>query len=652
MRRYSDEAGQVLIGVIALGMVLIITLAVATTALANAVFTTGIATDHTEAQSAAQSADNWVYSWVNSNANVLQSFGQGWLGVNPNNTGAPVSGSPSPQPISSSELPWLQPQPNGVLGNCDTYNQTCVQVQLRYTAPKLQVSSGSQTINEQVLVQVRARTMCHSAKASDNSGCPTWTYQSLIRRRTFLDYLYFTDYETVAPNLYPQAVNAQAVAAPGQPSQSLFPGLTVPSASKMEECTTNPTSGGCLLPVYGGNNPLPGAATDDQVNGPIHTNNSFIAVCGDPSFAPPGGNASLVEVNSELPPPDINRVYLACSGSQPPQNVVLTPPIQFPSGDQQLVNIAATDTNPIDPNGATACAAALATTPPVPQQASGSCGTVFPSGTIIQGNGTQGVVVQTPTATYTYSDPSCAPDTPNCSADPPSTGVIYVLGNASVSGQFKGDWTVAASGSITVGTGPAQNQNNLWLNCQTGGPQQAIPSGCPDMVGLVANNDIILNDSNYSNASAYQDGDAGMAVSAAMMALGYLAPSGSTPPPGYNPCGAYSSTDLPACGSIYSAQWDMAPPSPPATQTDPDPAPYPAPTLTINGAMVSRYRGLFGVYAAGGTAAGAGAGIDYGMIKNFNYDPRFESQQPPWFLQPTASSWAIIGFTQTGATTG
>lgn len=623
LRRRADESGQILIGVIALSMVLIITLAVATTALANAVFTTNIAADHTDAQSAAQSADNWVYAWVNNNAGALASrvsAGQSvWMGLTtPRNAGFPFTDTNSSTPVPSTGLPWLQPQANGALANCTTYNQTCVQVQLRYSSPKLvNTYSGDQTINEQVLVQIRARTMCHSAVATGNSGCPTWTYQSLLRRRTFLDYLYFTNYETVAPDLYAQAVAAQTV---GPQPVALFSGIS--ATPPISTCASHPSASGCLQVVYGGAGTL-----YDLVNGPIHTNSNQVAICGTPKFSSPSNLIGPSGSGSGGPWIEVSTTGSATAargcGTTTLPPVIPTPSIRMPNGDlAQLKQLASGD------------------------------GTVFPSGTIIQGcdgapsgqtgcdGHTTGVVVAAPGASPVYF------------SVPPPTGVLYVSDNASVAGRFKGDWTIAASGNITVGTGQSEYRNNLWLDCQASITQNggAPPASCPDMVGLVAANNIVLNDSNYSNLSAYTGNStnypvgAGMEVSAAMMALGDT----SSP----HTCGTSTVSTFPDCGSIYSQQWYQAPPTPAATAADPAPTPYPAPELVIYGAMVSYYRGLFGVYATGGTSQGAQAGIDYGMVKNFNYDSRFMSQQPPWFLQPTASSWAIIGFTQTGATTG
>jgi len=610
-RHYTDDSGQVLVGIVMLSLVLLIMLSVATTAIANAVFTTGVSSDHTEAQAAAQSADNWTYTLINNNAQVLAQWlsqripagSSGWVGLTDPTNNIPFTG-PSIYPISGSSLPWLQSQPDGSLSACKVYNQACVQVQMRYSSPKLTIHSGDQTINEEALVQIRARITCHSATImSGNSGCPTWTYQSLLRRRTFLDYLYFTNYETVEPWLYSSAKTALAV--DGKP-------LIAGNIAFSSGCVNALTTTGCLQPVYGGASGA-SSASSDNVDGPIHTNSNTILVCGDPTFSSPAslGGGAYIEDGSGT----VTRAKGCPDVSTPTSGVYKTSAVAFPQGDSSLCSIAA---------------------------AGGSCshgqGTVFSSGTTIQGY---------PNCPSGSTQPCVMVTAPNTSPqpyyNPPSTGVLYVKGDASVAGYFKGDWTIAASGSITVGVGTALDQNNLWLSCQgSSTPTATIPPGCNSMVGLVANNDIILNDSNYSNGADYPN-NAGMSVSAAMMALGSFSTSSAL----YNQCGGEfsshgTSSGVPECGSIYSAQWDQAPPKKLNSTIR-----YPAPTLTIQGAMVSYYRGLFGVYSTG-----SNSGINYGMAKKFSYDARFMSQQPPWFLQPTASSWAIIGFTQTGATTG
>jgi hypothetical protein len=52
-------------------------------------------------------------------------------------------------------------------------------------------------------------------------------------------------------------------------------------------------------------------------------------------------------------------------------------------------------------------------------------------------------------------------------------------------------------------------------------------------------------------------------------------------------------------------------------------------TITINGALAQRYRGVVGVASTSG------------YLKNYNYDQRLSYQSPPHFLTPVASAWRI-----------
>jgi type II secretory pathway pseudopilin PulG len=94
--------------------------------------------------------------------------------------------------------------------------------------------------------------------------------QATLRRRTFIDYLYYTDYETLDPALY---------------TGPLFTGdTTYTPAQAAANCTTysyaTPTRGsGCTEINF---------ITADAVNGPLHSNDSFL-VCGAPHF---NGNTS------------------------------------------------------------------------------------------------------------------------------------------------------------------------------------------------------------------------------------------------------------------------------------------------------------------------------------------------------------------------
>lgn len=57
------------------------------------------------------------------------------------------------------------------------------------------------------------------------------------------------------------------------------------------------------------------------------------------------------------------------------------------------------------------------------------------------------------------------------------------------------------------------------------------------------------------------------------------------------------------------------------------------PTLTVNGAMATDYRGIFGFYQ------GSTGNLVAGWHKDFVYDERLYDHEPPWFLSPLAGQW-------------
>ena len=109
---------------------------------------------------------------------------------------------------------------------------------------------------------------------------------------SFIDYLYYTDYETLDPALY---------------TGPLFTGdTTYTPAQATTSCTTyayaSPGRGvGCTEINF---------ITADQVNGPLHTNDSFL-VCGAPHF---NGNTSTSWNKSTQPR---YRTNSGCSGNNP-----------------------------------------------------------------------------------------------------------------------------------------------------------------------------------------------------------------------------------------------------------------------------------------------------------------------------------------------
>ena len=88
-------------------------------------------------------------------------------------------------------------------------------------------------------------------RATGRSGDVSRTIVTTLRRRSFLDYIYFTDYETRDPIQYPDPDDAEWAAA----------NCAKPRASRPSDC----------VPIQ--------FADDDVINGPLHTNDDLL-VCG------------------------------------------------------------------------------------------------------------------------------------------------------------------------------------------------------------------------------------------------------------------------------------------------------------------------------------------------------------------------------------
>ena len=109
------------------------------------------------------------------------------------------------------------------------------------------------------------------------------TVYATLRRRSFLDYLYFTEYETKDPALYVKPPD------PFTPAQAQTACSKHYYEGRNSQCTT----------IY---------FTDrDTINGPLHSNDA-INICGDPDFNGP--------VTTSYQPASGNR-WLDCGGSNP-----------------------------------------------------------------------------------------------------------------------------------------------------------------------------------------------------------------------------------------------------------------------------------------------------------------------------------------------
>ena len=65
--------------------------------------------------------------------------------------------------------------------------------------------------------------------------------------------------------------------------------------------------------------------------------------------------------------------------------------------------------------------------------------------------------------------------------------------------------------------------------------------------------------------------------------------------------------------------------------------------LTIVGAVAQRYRGPVGTFNSGS--------IYSGYSKNYAYDQRLKYDSPPKFLNPVASAWQVVTWSECKTTT-
>ena len=226
-----------------------------------------------------------------------------------------------------------------------------------------------------------------------------------FRRASFLDFMYFTQLETSDPVTYENEATVKGA---------------------YEQCTLTYEQG-----RY--NKPIPNSGgqdcdkisfvSEDQINGPVHTNDAF-AICGTPTFG--RGPADNIEVSAKAP-----GWFSTCEGSKPNFKGTYTtsaPVLTPPPTNSKLASIA-------------------------------ESGFKYKGQVRICLNGTSMTVGNGGTCTGVYSGPI------------PSNGVIYVAngtcsstytpfgttypetsgcGNAYISGNYSGQLTIAAENDIII----------------------------------------------------------------------------------------------------------------------------------------------------------------------------------------------------------
>ena len=192
--------------------------------------------------------------------------------------------------------------------------------------------------------------------ATGKVGTTKRTVQATLRRRTFIDYLYYTDYETLDPALY---------------TGPLFTG---DSTYTPAQATTNCTRYAYASPTRGTGCTEINFITADNVNGPLHTNDSFL-VCGAPHF---NGNTST-SWNKASPPR--YRTNSSCSGNNPifanPGDAKYLPTLAMPPSNSAIKAETAAGKGGCLFTGPTSITlnndGTMTTTSPFSKQVNGSC---------------------------------------------------------------------------------------------------------------------------------------------------------------------------------------------------------------------------------------------------------------------------------------
>ena len=117
------------------------------------------------------------------------------------------------------------------------------------------------------------------------------TLVSQFRRRSFLDFLYFTEYETTDPIAYSSSWQSWAQSKCGDKPRAL------------RATTGGPNSNGCAEIQF---------ADFDDIKGPFHTNDDILT-CGTATFGRPAPHTDSIEFSG--PPPGYTKLGGSCSGN-------------------------------------------------------------------------------------------------------------------------------------------------------------------------------------------------------------------------------------------------------------------------------------------------------------------------------------------------
>lgn len=417
----------------------------------------------------------------------------------------------------------------------------------------------------------------------------TRVVQTTLRRKAFIDYLYFTDFETLDPAAYTGSPYTAAQAQVNCPFYRY--------AGRNTSCTN----------IYFNDY--------DTINGPLHTNDA-IGISGDPVFN------GKVTTSWNTSAPRYFCTPTSCSGVSP----TLQP------GDPKYA-----DPLTMPPSNAAIRADA--------DQTQGGTGCLFTGPTSITLNSSGTMTVVSPFTKWPATPNNCQPGS---NIPLPSNGVIYVqnVPSTTTDPNYTAGCITATqiNGSTTVShpLGYPQRYDITTYGCRNG--DVFLQGTLKGRLTIAAENNIDV----IGNVT-YQGGTGGSDL-LGLIANNYIevyhpvatssAPSSCRQSSGYN---SYYNLELFSCSSaVFSnptIQAAILSVNHSFRVQNYDKGALMG-NITINGAVAQRYRGIVTIIGNSG----------YG--KNYNYDQRLKYQSPPRFLQPIAAAWQVVTWIEQAKTNG
>jgi Tfp pilus assembly protein PilX len=430
----------------------------------------------------------------------------------------------------------------------------------------------------------------------------TRTVEATIRRRSFLDFLYFTDYETKDPASYGSNDDYTATEAQTYCALHYYEGRDIDNRVDFAGDSDGDT---CTDITF---------VTGDAINGPLHSNDAIL-LSGSPAFngkvttSWQGGCSPLRRYRVGSSSCGTATPTFANNGdptyadplTMPPSNLALKVKADASSGTGCLytgptsITLNSTGTMTVDSPGtvsnssssAVSISSCVGTNKPLPTN-----GVIYvqnvPANTAdpnyFGACRTRTQIGGTATVQHPLGYPQLYDDV---------TQYGCTDGDAFLSGVLKGRLTIAADNNIDI-IGSVTYQSG---------------AGGSDLLGLVANNYVeiyhpVTNTAPVGNLDGNQ-------------VSGY-----------YNldtlPIGVSTAFHDPIVqAAILSVQHSFRVQNYQYGDNN-------LGSITVYGGIAQKYRGV------------VGTGGNSGYLKNYNYDPRLKYQSPPFFLNPLDSAWQIV----------